>query len=82
MPLADRIKQDMQNALRDGDKARLGALRLLLSELQKSAKDGSQDAARATPAGSWVTPVSPSATPAGPSSRPTAGMHSAGIAGV
>src|SRR5579859_246386 len=36
------------------------------------ARDGSQDAARATPAGSWVTPVSPSATPAGPSSRPTA----------
>ena len=26
--------------------------------------------------------ASPSATPAGPSSRPTAGMHSAGIAGV
>jgi hypothetical protein len=35
-----------------------------------------------TPDGSWVTPVSPSAAPAGPSSRPTAGMHSAGMAGV
>ena len=46
------------------------------------ARDGSQVAASATPAGNSVTPVSPSATPAGPSSRPTAGMHSAGIAGV
>ncbi len=46
------------------------------------ASDGSHVAARATPAGSWVTPVMPSATPDGPSSRPTAGMHSDGIAGV
>jgi uncharacterized protein len=43
MGVADRIKQDMQNALRAGDKTRVSALRLVLSELQKSAKDGSQD---------------------------------------
>jgi uncharacterized protein len=43
MAVADQIKQDMQNALRAGDKATVSALRLLLSELQKSAKDGTQD---------------------------------------
>jgi uncharacterized protein YqeY len=43
MALADQIKQDMQSALREGDKVRVSGLRLLLSELQKSAKDGSED---------------------------------------
>ena len=44
--------------------------------------DGSQVAAPATGAGSWVTPVIPSATPAGPSSSLSAGMHSDGMAGM
>jgi uncharacterized protein YqeY len=43
MAIADQIKHDMQNALRKGDRARVSALRLLLSELQKSAKEGSDD---------------------------------------
>jgi uncharacterized protein YqeY len=43
MALADQIKTDMQDALRAGDKERLGALRLLLSELHKAAKDSSED---------------------------------------
>ena len=33
----------MQSALRAGDKHKLGALRLLISELNKAAKDGSDD---------------------------------------
>jgi uncharacterized protein len=43
MAIADQIKIDMQGALRAGDKQRLGALRLLLSELNKAAKEGSDD---------------------------------------
>jgi uncharacterized protein len=43
MAVADQIKQDMHNALREGDKVRVTGLRLLLSELQKNAKDGSDD---------------------------------------
>lgn len=43
MAIADQIKIDMQGALRAGDKQRLGALRLLLSELNKAAKDSSDD---------------------------------------
>jgi uncharacterized protein len=43
MAIADQIKLDMQGALRAGDKPKVGALRLLVSELQKAAKDGSDD---------------------------------------
>jgi uncharacterized protein YqeY len=43
MAIVEQIKVDMQSALRAGDKERLGALRLLLSELNKAAKDGSDD---------------------------------------
>jgi uncharacterized protein YqeY len=43
MAILEQIKVDMQGALRAGDKERLGALRLLLSELHKAAKDGSDD---------------------------------------
>jgi uncharacterized protein YqeY len=43
MAILEQIKVDMQSALRAGDKERLGALRLLLSELNKAAKDGSDD---------------------------------------
>jgi uncharacterized protein len=43
MTLADRVKQDLTTAMKAGDKDRVGALRLVLSELQKAAKDGSSD---------------------------------------
>ena len=43
MALLEQIKVDMQSALRAGDRERVGALRLLLSELHKAAKDGSED---------------------------------------
>jgi uncharacterized protein len=43
MALAEQIKTDMQGAMREGDRPRVGALRLLLSELSKAAKDGSDD---------------------------------------
>ena len=43
MALADQIKTDMQSAMRAGDRPRVGALRLLLSELNKAAKEGSED---------------------------------------
>jgi uncharacterized protein YqeY len=43
MAIADQIKEDMKSALRAGDRAKVGALRLLISELGKAAKDGSDD---------------------------------------
>jgi uncharacterized protein YqeY len=43
MAIADQIKTDLQGAMRAGDKARVGALRLVLSELQKAAKEGGED---------------------------------------
>jgi uncharacterized protein YqeY len=43
MPILDTVKGDLQGAMRAGDKARVGALRLVLSELQKAAKEGSDD---------------------------------------
>jgi uncharacterized protein len=43
MAILDQIKVDMRAALRAGDRHQLGALRLLISELQKAAKDGSED---------------------------------------
>jgi uncharacterized protein YqeY len=43
MSLAESVKQDLTTAMKAGDKTRVGALRLLLSELQKAAKDGSDD---------------------------------------
>ncbi len=43
MTLADTVKQDVASALRAGEKERVGALRLVLSELQKAAKDGKAD---------------------------------------
>jgi uncharacterized protein YqeY len=43
MTLADRVKQDLTSAMKAGDKDRVGALRLVLSELQKAAKEGSDD---------------------------------------
>ena len=43
MALADTVKQDLADAMRAGDRDRVGRLRLVLSELQKAAKDGSDD---------------------------------------
>jgi uncharacterized protein len=41
--LAGRIKDDVNAALKAGEKERVSALRLVLSELQKAAKDGTGD---------------------------------------
>ncbi len=43
MQLAEQIKSDVNSAMRAGEKERVGALRLLLSELQKAAKEGGDD---------------------------------------
>lgn len=43
MTLADTVKQDLTTALKTGEKERVDALRLVLSELQKAAKDGNDD---------------------------------------
>jgi uncharacterized protein YqeY len=43
MTVIEDIKGDLKDAMRAGEKARVGALRLVLSELQKSEKDGSAD---------------------------------------
>ncbi len=43
MAILDTVKSDLQEAMRAGEKARVGALRLVLSELQKAAKEGSDD---------------------------------------
>ena len=41
--IAERIKADVTSALKAGEKERVSALRLVLSELQKAAKDGGSD---------------------------------------
>ena len=43
MSIAERIKSDVTTAMKSGDRDRVGALRLVLSELQKAAKDGNDD---------------------------------------
>jgi uncharacterized protein len=43
MAIADQVSADVKVGMRAGDRERVGALRLLLSELQKAAKDGSSD---------------------------------------
>jgi uncharacterized protein len=43
MAIIDTIKQDLKDAMRAGERERVGALRLVLSELQKAAKEGSDD---------------------------------------
>ena len=43
MSIADTVKQDLATAMKAGEKDRVGALRLVLSELQKAAKDGNDD---------------------------------------
>jgi hypothetical protein len=41
--LTDRVKQDLTVAMKAGEKERVSALRLVLSELQKAAKEGDAD---------------------------------------
>jgi uncharacterized protein len=43
LAIADQIKRDVTTAMKAGDRHRVGALRLVLSELQKAAKDGDAD---------------------------------------
>lgn len=43
MTIVDQIKTDLHGAMRAGEKERVGALRLVLSELQKAFKEGSDD---------------------------------------
>ena len=43
MTFAERVKTDLATAMKAGEKERVGALRLVLSELQKAAKEGNAD---------------------------------------
>jgi uncharacterized protein len=43
MAIIEEIKTDLHTAMRAREKDRVGALRLVLSELQKAAKEGSED---------------------------------------
>jgi uncharacterized protein YqeY len=43
MAILEQIKADVAGAMRAGEKQRVAALRLVLSELQKAAKEGSED---------------------------------------
>jgi uncharacterized protein YqeY len=43
MAILDTVKGDVQGAMRAGEKERVSALRLVLSELQKAVKEGSDD---------------------------------------
>ena len=43
MLIVDEIKTDLQGAMRAGEREKVGALRLVLSELQKAAKEGADD---------------------------------------
>lgn len=41
--IVDHLQEDLKGAMRAGEKQRVSALRLVLSELQKAAKEGSDD---------------------------------------
>ena len=43
MTVADQLKTDLTTAMKAGEKDRVGALRMILSELQKDAKEGAGD---------------------------------------
>src|SRR3954465_14142148 len=43
MTLTERVKSALTTAMKAGDKDRVGTLRLVLSELQKAAKEGGDD---------------------------------------
>ena len=43
MALAEQLRRDLATSMKAGEKDRVGTLRLVLSELQKAAKDGAGD---------------------------------------
>jgi uncharacterized protein YqeY len=43
MTVTDQLRADVTSAMKAGEKQRVGALRLVISELQKAAKEGSDD---------------------------------------
>jgi uncharacterized protein YqeY len=43
MAILDQVKLDLTSAMRAGEKQRVGALRMILSELQKASKEGPED---------------------------------------
>src|ERR1700751_6353931 len=43
MSVTEQLRTDMTTAMKAGEKTRVGARRLVLSELQKAAKEGSDD---------------------------------------
>jgi len=43
MTITDSVRADLESAMRAGEKTRVAALRLVLSELQKAAKEGDDD---------------------------------------
>jgi hypothetical protein len=43
MTVTEKVRADVTTAMKAGDKERVGALRLVLSELQKASKEGSGD---------------------------------------
>lgn len=43
MTIADRVKDDLTAAMKAGERERVATLRLVLSELQKAAKEGGDD---------------------------------------
>ncbi|HST54811.1 MAG TPA: GatB/YqeY domain-containing protein [Solirubrobacteraceae bacterium] len=43
MPILEDVQTDLKTAMRAGEKHRVGTLRMVLSELQKAAKEGSDD---------------------------------------
>jgi uncharacterized protein YqeY len=43
MSISEQLHEDLKDAMRAGEKSRVGALRLVLSELQKAAKEGEGD---------------------------------------
>jgi uncharacterized protein len=43
MAILDEVKADLREAMRAGQKEKVGALRLVMSELQKAAKEGEGD---------------------------------------
>ncbi len=43
MTVTEQVRTDITSAMKAGEKERVGALRLVLSELQKAAKEGSAD---------------------------------------
>src|SRR6204780_3205197 len=43
MTVLEQVRTDMTSAMKSGEKVRVGALRLVVSELQKAAKEGGDD---------------------------------------